>query len=120
MNHFDFITDIRSNKANLIEDNEEHYKPFMVNRGLSYYRDTLIQAQMMNLLPELDNKLQHDYYFYGVRKTNNYKMKWAKTVKDEEISEIMRYFNYNQSKAIEISKILNKSQVEHIHRVMSE
>jgi hypothetical protein len=120
MNHFDFITDIRKNKVNLIEDNEEHYNPFMVNRGLSYYRDTVMYAQRMNLNPELDTRLQHDYLFHGVRKTTSYNVKWAKTPKNDDLSAIMKFFNYGRDRATEVLEILNKGQIEHIHKILSE
>ena len=120
MNHFDFITDIRKNKTNLIEDSEEHYNAFMVNRGLSYYRDTVMYAQRMNLNTELDARLQHDYLFHGVRKTTAYNVKWAKAQKDDKLTTVMKFFGYNRDKATKVLEILNKEQVEHIHKTMSE
>jgi Bacteriophage clamp loader A subunit len=120
MNHFDFINDIRVDKKNLIEDNEQHYNAFMVNRGLSYYRDTVMYAQQMNLQAELPSRLQHDYLFFGVRKSSSYRVKWAKRQEDEDISTIMKYFGYSRAKAVESLNILNKEQIERIRAEMSE
>jgi hypothetical protein len=118
MNPFDVIDAIKSTKQYVIEEiGEKGYSPFMVNRGLSYFPDTLSFAQNMNINGGLDNKLQFDYLFYSIRK-NSKRLKggWGKKDKSEKINTIMEYYQCNRKRAIEISKIINNEQLSLIKK----
>jgi hypothetical protein len=47
---FDFLKAINETKENLIVDDEteKQYSPYMINRGLSYFNDTVLIANEMN------------------------------------------------------------------------
>jgi len=64
MSPFDFLNAINLTKENLIVDDEteKQYNAFMVNRGLSYFQDTALIANEMNLAPHLSSKPQFDFY----------------------------------------------------------
>ena len=47
--------------ALLTEQDEKSYSSFMVNRALSYHRDTVLFANEMNRYTTLDNKLKYDF-----------------------------------------------------------
>ena len=50
MGPFDFIKAINDSK-NVMKDNslaEKDYIPFLINRGLSFFQDTVIQVNEMN------------------------------------------------------------------------
>jgi hypothetical protein len=119
MNHFDFIKDVQEQKKYIIEGNENFYKPFMVNRGLSYYRETIAYAQMMNMHSDLDPKLQYDFLFHSVRKCKNRPVKWAKEQNPEYLKSVMQYYQYSREKAVKVLEILNKEQLDYIHRIIS-
>ena len=63
MNHFDYLNSINYSKENIMHDNldEKAYNSFMVNRGLSYFNDTVIYANEMNRYAHIDSKLQYDF-----------------------------------------------------------
>ena len=63
MTPFDFLKSINDTKENLIVDDitEKQYNAYMVNRGLSYFPDTVMIANEMNVSPYLDAKLQFDF-----------------------------------------------------------
>ena len=42
-------------------ETEKAYAPFLVNRSLSYYQDTVMFANEMNRHAQLDNRLQYDF-----------------------------------------------------------
>ena len=46
MNPFEYVTAINSSKKNIMVDDvaEKEYNPFMVNRSLSYFYDTILFA----------------------------------------------------------------------------
>lgn len=118
MNPFDVVSDINFQKKGIInEHNEKDYKPFIVNRSLSYFRETILYAQEMNTKSHLDNKLQYDYLMNTIRVGKRFS-KWAKPIKDEDLKAVQDYFNYNQEKAQTALSILSEDQLKHIKRQM--
>jgi len=111
MNPFDVIGDISLNKKRVItEDNERDYSPFMTNRGLSYFRDTIFYAQEMNKLHHVDKKMQFDYLFNSIRKSKRFS-KWSKKENAGDIQLIADYFGYSWKKAEQAIDILTKEQI---------
>jgi hypothetical protein len=114
MSPFDIINSITYNKKRLIDDsNEKLYNAYQVNKGLSYFKDTIFIAQEMNINYHLDPLLQHDYLFNSVRKQKRY-AKWVKKDKDADVEAVKLYFNYNHHKAQEACLILSKNQIDYI------
>ena len=119
MNPFDILNSITYNKKRLIDDsNEKLYNAYQINKGLSYFKDTIFTAQEMNINYHLDSLLQHDYLFNSVRKQKRY-AKWVKKDKDADIEAIKIYFNYSYKKAQEAYTLLNKDQVKYIKEKVS-
>jgi len=90
----------------------------MVNRALSYYPDTILQAQEMNVNHHLDGLLQYDYLLNSLRQKKRFS-KWFKREKSESIDSIMRYYNCSYRKALEISRTLSANQISEITRMMT-
>ena len=63
MNHFDYLNSINLTKQDIMVDDicEKAYNSFMVNRGLSYFADTVVIANEMNRHHQTDNKLQYQF-----------------------------------------------------------
>ena len=61
----EYLTAINYSKEPLMdtEDDwvEKKYQPYITNRCLSYFPDTIIQANQMNRYSDLDKKMQFDY-----------------------------------------------------------
>jgi hypothetical protein len=113
---FDFLNAINATKENLFEDPqaEKDYKAFMVNRGLSYFYDTVLQANEMNRLRDIPNSWQFQYLINTIAKKKRFS-KWAKADKaSESIDLVMRYYGYNIDKARVALKILSKEQLKSI------
>lgn len=55
------------------------YNPFLINRALSYFPDTVLQANAMNQRTHLDKQSQYDYLLNAVRKRKRFS-KWHKRV----------------------------------------
>lgn len=53
--------------ALLTDADERSYPAFMVNRALSYHRDTVLIGNEMNRFSNLDNKLKYDFLLNIVR-----------------------------------------------------
>ena len=120
MNPFDVINDISLKKAGLITgDNEKDYNPFLTNRGLSYFPDTIFHAQEMNKLHHLDKKLQYDYLFNSIRKSKRFS-KWSKKDNSKDIDAIIEYFGYSRRRAEESLTILDKEQVKSLKKKLDK
>tara|TARA_B100000424_G_scaffold254530_1_gene232662 strand:+ start:2491 stop:2886 length:396 start_codon:yes stop_codon:yes gene_type:complete len=118
MSPFDFINDINFGKKNLLKDDdkgilEKEYNSFIINRGLSYFSDTVLYANEMNLRHELDKKMQNDYLLHSIRPKKRFS-KWAKGKKEERIDLIKQYFNYSNQKAREVLDIITDEEYNQI------
>lgn len=119
---FDFINDISYNKKDLIEEdpnNIKDYNPWMVNKGLSYFHDTIEYANYMNLHYQLDKELQYSFYINIVKPRKRFS-KWHKSEKDSDLQAVMQYYGYNVNKAKEALSILSPTQIEKIKTKIDE
>ena len=116
----DFLKAINLTKENLIENDslaEKEYVPFVINRTMSYFPDTVLYANEMNLRGHLDNRLQNDYLLNSIRKKKRFS-RWLKAEKNEDVDAIKEYYSCNYMKACEIAKILTDEQLSVIHERM--
>jgi hypothetical protein len=111
-NPFDFIKSISSTKKDIME-NEKDYNAFMVNRGLSYFPDTVIYANEMNKFHHLDNRLQYLFLINITRKRNRFS-KWNKSIESENINAIKKYYNYSNEKARDVLPLLSNENLNTI------
>ena len=115
-NPFDYLNAILQNKKQLIVDEltEKDYSPFMVNRGLSYYKDCIMYANEMNRSHFLDKKLQNDFLLNTVRSQKRPFAKWVKSAKSEDLTCIKQVFGFSDSKASEAARLLTKEQIQQL------
>ena len=97
--------------ALLTEQDEKSYSAFMVNRALSFHRDTVLLANEMNRYTTLDNKLKYDFLLNIVRASKRPYSKWFKKAENNDLDVIKEYYGYSDSKAAEALKILNDEQI---------
>lgn len=117
-----FLKSINFEKKNLLTDKdadlppddiEKAYLPFVVNRCLSYFPDTILYAQEMNLRGGLDKRLQYEYLLYTIRKRKRFSP-WQKAEQPENLEAVKEYYGFNNSKAIEALKILKSEDLQMI------
>jgi len=92
---------------------EKDYIPFLVNRSLGYFMDTIMYANEMNRFNSLDYKLQYDFLLNIIRPRKRYS-KWLKKSKDDNIDLIKKFYGYSYTKAKDVVDILSEDQIEHI------
>jgi len=97
--------------ALLTEQDEKSYSSFMVNRALSYHRDTALIANEINRYPNLDNKLKYDFLLNIVRASKRPYNKWYKKAKSVDLDVVKEYYGYSDAKAYEALKILSDDQI---------
>ena len=119
MSPFDYVNAINISKQDLIRKSEnpvlaeKDYSPFLVNRALSYYVDTILYSNEMNRANHVDSILQNDYYLNSIRSAKRFS-KWAKPIESSDIEVIQEYYKVNNKRALEISKVLTREQIDHI------
>ena len=98
------------------EEAKTSYPSFVINRAISQHLDCVLFANAMNMNAHLPLKMQHDFYFHGLRKYKRPFSKWAKKddTKDDLIELIQEKFNYSRRKAIQALRILSKEQLKEI------
>lgn len=118
MNPFDIVKDINYDKRRIITaSNEKQYNAFMVNRSLSYFPETILYAQEMNMAGHLDSIMQYDYLFHSVRKSKRFS-KWVKEDRIKDVELIAEYFGYSYIKAKEAYSLLTKEQILKIKEIL--
>ena len=114
----DFLTSINQSKKNIMDEDaltEKEYLPFVVNRTLSYFLDTVMYANEINTHPHLDNKLQFDYLLNSIRSNRRF-TRWLKPEENKDLYAIKQYYGYNDQKAKDVLNILTGDQLSLIHK----
>ena len=119
MSPFDYLNSINLTKKNLIvdEQSEKDYVPFIVNRGLGYFSDTVLLANEMNVNCNLDSKMQYDFLRSTVKKRKRFS-KWLKREESDKIETIKEYFGYSYPKAKEVEDLISESDLESMRESM--
>jgi hypothetical protein len=115
MNPFEFLNAINYSKKDLMVDDlsEKAYNPFMANRGLSYFNDTVLLANEMNRYHHLDSKLQFDFLINTIRKRKRFS-KWLKPEESEAVEAVKEYYGYNDEKARQALTLLSNEQINEL------
>ena len=120
MNPFDFINSITYTKVNMMEGTvndelaEKSYTPFIVNKGLSYFPDTILYANEVNSIAQVDNRLQYSYLLNSIRPQKRF-AKWAsKKVDSDELDAVKEYYGYSNEKAYQALGLLSDDQLNTI------
>ena len=122
MTPFDFITAINDSKKNLFEDPQaiKDYSSFMVNRGLSYFPDTVLYANEMNQYASISPDWQFSFLIYSVPKRKRFS-KWSKKDKEpESITLVKEYFGYSDEKAKDAVSVLSDDQLKIIKEILQK
>lgn len=98
---------------------EKSYNPFMINRSLSYFQDTVFFANEMNRYHHLDNKLQFHFYINIIRKRKRFS-KWNKPELDSDMDVVKEYYGYSNEKARQALTLLTPSQIEELRKKVSK
>lgn len=102
--------------ALLTEQDEKQYSSFMVNRALSFHKDTVLLANEMNKFTNLDNKLKYDFLINIVRAYKRQYSKWHKKASNSDLSVVKEYYGYSDAKAEEALKILSDDQITELKK----
>ncbi len=112
INPFEYVKAINEKKSlpHLFD-----YNPFLAVGSLSYSLDTVMLANEMNRLPNLDPPLQFKFLYETVRRGKRFQ-KWHKPVPPAHVDAVMEYYDYSHAKALEALQVLTQDNIRDILR----
>ena len=121
MNPFHYIASITHQKNDLMvdDDAEKAYSPFLTNRGLSYFQDTVLLANEMNRASHIDHRMQYDFLRAAIRPRKRFS-KWHKKSVPAKNEVIKQYYGYSDSKAESVADLLSDDDIKHMKGVLSQ
>ena len=119
----DYLNSINLNKKNLMEDDdpawEKNYPAYVINKCLSHHMDTIMFANEMNQYPNLDKKLQYDFFINTVRSRKRFSP-WGKKQKVKDLELVKQYYGYSNEKAKQALRILSPTQLDYIRAKLNK
>ena len=113
----DYLKAINYTKEPLLDTEDEQwekkYPPYIINRCISPFPDTIQLVNEINQLHHLDKKLQYDFLINSLRTRKRY-TPWMKAKKLENLEYVKEYYGYNNEKAKSALDILNDEQISAI------
>lgn len=121
MNVFEFVNSINHSKVDLFEDPqaEKDYNTFIVNRALSYFPDTILYANEMNVQNTIPKEWQFDFLRHSIPKRKRFS-KWNKKQTPDDLSVVIETYKYSVQKASEALSLLSSEQLQQLKQQMEK
>ena len=119
----DYLNAINHTKEKLMDTEDEEwerkYPPFIVNKCLAPFPDTILLLNEINQYPSIDKKLQFDFLINSLRPRKRF-TPWVKAKKLEDIEYVKEFYGYNNEKAKVALTILNDDQIATIKQKLNK
>ena len=119
----DYLKAINQTKENLLdtedEEWEKRYPPYIVNKCLAPFTDTILLVNELNQYHHLDKKLQFDYLLNSLRPRNRF-APWMKAKKLDNLEDVKEFYGYGNEKARDALDILNTKQISAIKKKLKK
>ncbi len=109
----EWLNSINVTKKNLIDEDpslEKEYPPYIINRCFSGHIDSIMFANELNKYPNLQKKLQYDFFLNSLRKKKRFSP-WLRKDQIKNLDLIKQYYGYSNEKAKQVLNILTKEQL---------
>ena len=110
----DYLNAINHTKETLLDTEDEEwekkYPPFVVNKCVYPFQDTIMLVNEINQLPHLDKKLQFDFLLNSIRSRKRF-TPWLKASRIEDLEYVKEYYGYSNDKAKQALDILTDEQI---------
>jgi|TARA_B100001094_G_C18030071_1_gene719665 hypothetical protein len=114
----DYLKAINETKTPLLDTDditwEKKFSPFVINRCLSMFYDTIMHSNEMNGLHFLPKRMQFHYLINSIRKKKRFGGKWLSQSKLKNLDVVKEYYGYSNSKAKEALNLLSDGQIEEL------
>ena len=119
----DYLNSINHTKEKLMDTEDEQwekkYPPFIVNKCLSGFQDTIMLVNEINQYPNTDKKLQFDFLLNSLRPRKRF-TPWLKANKLNDLEYVKEFYGYNNEKAKVALTILNEEQIATIKQKLEK
>jgi len=119
----DYLNAINHTKETLMDTEDEQwekkYPPFIVNKCLAPFQDTIMLVNEINQLHQLDKKLQYDFLLNSLRTRKRF-APWVKATKLENLEYVKEFYGYNNEKAKVALDMLTDEQISAIKQKMNK
>ena len=110
----EYLNAINHTKERLLDSEDEEwekkYPPFIINKCVYPFQDTIMLVNEINQLPHLDKKLQFDFLLNSIRSRKRF-TPWLKASKIEDLEYVKEYYGYSNDKAKQALDILTDEQI---------
>ena len=119
----DYLKAINHTKEKLMDTEDEEwekkYPPFIVNKCLSGFQDSLMLVNEINQYPNTDKKLQFDFLINSLRSRKRF-TPWLKANRLDNLEYVKEFYGYNNEKAKVALTILNDEQIATIKQKLNK
>ena len=119
----DYLNSINQSKENLMDSDdpgwEKNYPSYVINKCMSHHYDTIMYANEMNRYPNVDRKLQYDFFINIVRSRKRFSP-WGKKEKVDNLDLVKEYYGYSTEKAVQALEILTPTQLDVIRTKLNK
>ena len=119
----DYLKAINQTKENLLDTEDEEwqkrYPPYIVNKCLAPFTDTILLVNELNQHHHLDKKLQFDYLLNSLRPRNRF-APWMKAKKLDNLEDVKEFYGYSNEKARDALDILDTKQISAIKKKLKK
>lgn len=115
-----WLNSINHEKQNIMTDeNKNEYPPFIVNKCLSGFIDTIMVSNEININHHLSKKLQYEFLLNIVRPKRRFSP-WLKKEKITDLEIVKTYYGYSNEKARSALSLLSDEQLNCIKLKLSK
>ena len=97
---------------------DKSYVPFIINRGLSYFSDTVLFANEMNRLSHIPHRMQYDFLRDAVNPRKRFSKWTKKRSAEDDVKLIQRKYNYSRSKAEAVYPLFSDEELVKLRKSM--
>ena len=124
-NPFDYVNTINTTKKNMMRGSENDelaergYNPWIVNNALSYFPDTILHSNLMNINHHIPTRPQYEFFLSSLRPKKRF-AKWVKEEVNDDLELVMKYFEFNRSNARDVMSLLTVDDINEIRALYEE
>ena len=113
----EYLKAINQSKEPLMDSDDEmwekKYSPYIINRCIYPFTDTILLVNEMNIYNGLDSKLQFQFLLNSIRTRKRF-APWLKTSKINNLETIKEYFGYSDQRAKEVLNVLTDEDISYM------
>ena len=119
----DYLSAINQTKEPLLDSEDEEwtkkYPPFIVNKCVAPFPDTILLVNEINQQHHVDKKLQFDFLLNSLRARSRY-APWLKAKKYKDIEYVKEFYGYGNAKAKSALDLLSDDELSAIKQRLNK